>query len=149
MLFLSLTVHRFFILKILFCLCHWFTVTLPFFILLNVQMCFKIHCLIVNHCNGLWRVIIKHLHVSRSLFWCFSAAGLLLWIGRLLPVLRLLSQDQTVHLDTLHVRPLLHAGHGDLCYHDVTHCGDGNARTCKSLFRASKFAFFSIRFPHI
>ncbi len=88
-------------------------------------------CLIVNHYNVLWTVIVKHLHVSRSLMSCFSAAGLLLWIGCLLPVLRLLSQDQTVHLHTLHVRPLLHVGHGDLCHHDVPHCGDSNARKCE------------------
>lgn len=110
-------------------------------------MCFKIHCLIVNNSDGLWPVIIKHLHVSHSLIWCFSAAGLLLWTGCLLAMLRLLSQDQTVHLDTIHVRPLLHAGHGDLCHHDVPHCGDCNARTCESLFRASQFAFFSYQVP--
>lgn len=53
--------------------------------------------------------------------------GLLLRLSRLLAVLRLLSQDQAVHRDALHVRSLLHAGHRHLRDHDVAHRGDANA----------------------
>lgn len=54
--------------------------------------------------------------------------GLLLRFGCLLTVLLLLSQDQAVDRDTLHVRSLLHAGHRHLRDHDVTHRGDANAQ---------------------
>lgn len=54
-------------------------------------------------------------------------AGLLLRLSRLLPVLRLLPQDQAVHQHALHVCPLLPAGHRHLRHHDVTHSGEGHA----------------------
>lgn len=68
---------------------------------------------------------------SPSLPLSLCTAGLLLWLSGLFVLLQLLPQDQTVHGDPIHVRPLLPVGHRRLCHHDVPHCGAGDERQCK------------------
>lgn len=65
---------------------------------------------------------------------CSFPAGLLLWDGRLLPLLWLLPQGPTVSHHPLHVCTLLHPGRRAVLPHDVPHCGQGHAGACKLAF---------------